>query len=420
MAMTRSTALIWILACVFCLTTACQHGQATRSALPDALSLAVNEMENPAPPLSAFPNLTATSEGSTVLSWLEPSDDQEKVLRFAVRRGESWSAVNQIKVSQSFNRHPAVLPAVTMLTDTAFISYWTQIRKNGSHTEDVYAAASRDGGKSWTEPVIVHNDRSESEHSLVSMAPLGPDKVAIIWLDGREEAKSERSMLMQTTLDINGAAGPESILDPDVCSCCPTSIERTSDGLFVAYRDRDRTDRGAIRDISILRLEAGKWSEPRRLNQDGWLLDGCPTNGVDVAVSRSRIAVAWFTSADDRARVKLAFSNDGGGTFTAPTQIDEGRPIGRASVALLANGVAVVSWVERADSKINLMARGVAPDGQISPAVTVASDISDGIGYPRVKPVGDQAMVAWAAAQGARKVRTAMISTKQETNVARK
>jgi len=251
------------------------------------------------------------------------------------------------------------------------------------------------------------------------MAPLGSDKVAIIWLDGREEAKSERSMLMQTTFDINGAAGPESILDPDVCSCCPTSIERTSHGLFVAYRDRDRTDQGAIRDISVLRFEAGKWSEPRRLNRDGWRLDGCPTNGVDTAVNRSRIAVAWFTSADDRAQVKLAFSNDGGGTFTAPIQIDEGHPIGRASVALLTNGVAIVSWVERADSKINLMARGVAPDGQISPAVIVASDTADSIGYPRIKPAGDRAMVAWGAAQGARRVRTAMISTKQEAQVAR-
>jgi len=226
-------------------------------------------------------------------------------------------------------------------------------------------------------------------------------------------------MLMQTTFDVNGAAGPESILDSDVCSCCPTSIERTSDGLFVAYRDRDQTDMGAIRDISILRFEAGKWSVPRRLNQDGWRLDGCPTNGVDVAVNRSQIAVTWFTSADDRARVKLAFSNDVGETFTAPIQIDEGHPIGRASVALLANGVAVVSWVERADSKINLMVRGVAPDGQISPAVTVASDTADGIGYPRIRLAGDRAMVAWVAAQGARKVRTAMISTKQETNVAR-
>lgn len=420
MAMIRSTVPVWMLTCVFCLATACHSGQATRSVLPDALSLAVNEVENPAPPLSAFPNLTATPDGSSVLSWLEPSGDQEKALRFAVRRGGNWSPVSQIRVSQSFNRHPAVLPEVTMLTDTAFVSYWTQIRKNGSHTEDVYAAASRDSGKSWTEPVIVHGDRSECEHSLVSMAPLGPDKVAIIWLDGREEARAERSMLMEATFDTNGVAGPESILDPDVCSCCPTSIERTSDGLFVAYRDRDRTDRGDIRDISILRFEAGKWSESRRLYQDGWRLDGCPTNGVDVAVNRSRIAVAWFTSADNKSRIKLAFSSDGGGTFATPIQIDEGHPIGRASVALLANGVALVSWVERADSKINIMVRGVAPDGQSSPAVIVASDTADGIGYPRIKPAGDQAMIAWVAAQGTKKVRTAMISTKQEAEVARK
>jgi hypothetical protein len=411
MTMTRSTVPSLALTCVFCLATACHRGQVTRSVLPDALSLVVNEVENPAPPLSAFPNLTAAPDGSSVLSWIETSGGQEKALRFAVRRGGNWSPVNRIRVSQSFNRHPAVLPAVAMLTDAAFVSYWT---------EDVYASASRDGGKNWTEPVIVHGDRSESEHSLVSMAPLGSDKAAIVWLDGREEAKSERSMLVEATFDTNGVAGPESILDPDVCSCCPTSIERTSDGLFVAYRDRDKTDHGDIRDISILRFAAGKWSEPRSLNRDGWRLNGCPSNGVDTAVNRSRIAVAWFTSADDRARVKLAFSDDGGGTFAAPIQIDEGHPIGRASVALLANGVALVSWVEKADSKINLMVRGVAPDGRISQAVILASDGANGIGYPRIRPAGDQAMIAWVAVQGTKKVRTAMIATKQEAEVARK
>jgi hypothetical protein len=120
-------------------------------------------MENPAPPLSAFPNLNATTDGAIVLSWLEPSGDQEKALRFSVRRGGNWSTVSQIKVSQSFNRYPAVLPAVTMLTDTAFVSYWTQMRKKGSHTEDVYAAASNDGGKNWT-GLGNHTGRKESPH----------------------------------------------------------------------------------------------------------------------------------------------------------------------------------------------------------------------------------------------------------------
>ena len=135
MTMKLSTGPILALACVFCLATSCHRGQATRNVLPDALSLAVNEMENPAPRLSAFPNLNATTDGAIVLSWLEPSGDQEKALRFSVRRGGNWSTVSQIKVSQSFNRYPAVLPAVTMLTDTAFVSYWTQMRKSGKRIQ---------------------------------------------------------------------------------------------------------------------------------------------------------------------------------------------------------------------------------------------------------------------------------------------
>ncbi|HKX32075.1 MAG TPA: sialidase family protein [Blastocatellia bacterium] len=417
--MRRSTRALGILIVGFCLATACSRGPATRSDASGSLSLVVNEMENPAQSSSAFPNLTTAADGSTVLSWLEPSGDREQVLRFAVRRGENWSETRPVTVNRSFNKHPAVLPAVMKLTETAFVSYWTQVRPAGAHAEDVYATASRDGGKSWTEPLIVHRDRSESEHSLVSMAAMGPDRVAIAWLDGREEASSKRSMLMETTFDLNGVASPESILDPDVCSCCPTSIERTASGLLVAYRDRHQTEQGDIRDISILRFESGRWSEPSRLNRDGWRLDGCPTNGVDVAADRSRIAVAWFTAANGPARVKLAFSNDGGGTFTAPQQVDTGLPVGRASIALLSNGVAVIAWVERQDSRLNLMVRGMTPDGQASPAVVVASDTGEGLGYPRIEAAGDRALAAWVSTRGAKKVHTALVSVKGPADLAR-
>jgi len=59
----------------------------------------------------------------------------------------------------------------------------------------------------------------------------------------------------------------------------------------------------------------------------------------------TRVAVAWFTSAADTPRVKVAFSQDAGGTFSQPIQVDDGETIGRVDVLLLPDGSALVCWL---------------------------------------------------------------------------
>ena len=81
--------------------------------------------------------------------------------------------------------------------------------------------------------------------------------------------------------------------------------------------------------------------------RDGWRIGGCPTNGPAVAATGHRVAVAWFTAADDRPRVQVAFSTDAGATFAAPLRIDGGQPVGWADAVLLDDGRALVSWLER-------------------------------------------------------------------------
>ena len=107
------------------------------------------------------------------------------------------------------------------------------------------------------------------------------------------------------------AGADEAVLDTRVCDCCQTSAAMTAEGPVVVYRDRSE---GELRDISIARLRNGEWSEPRTVFRDGWEISGCPVNGpVDRRRSGRRLAVAWFTAANDMSRVKLAFSDDAGG-----------------------------------------------------------------------------------------------------------
>jgi hypothetical protein len=45
------------------------------------------------------------------------------------------------------------------------------------------------------------------------------------------------------------------------------------------------------------------------VHSDNWKIDACPVNGPAIAATGRRVAVAWFTAANDTARVKLAFSS---------------------------------------------------------------------------------------------------------------
>ena len=94
-------------------------------------------------------------------------------------------------------------------------------------------------------------------------------------------------------------------------------------------------------------------------------------NGPAVAASGRRVAVAWFTAANDAPRVKLAFSTDAGASFGAPVRVDDGNPLGRVDVVLLDDGSAVVSWVESSPEGSSLRVRRIRADGEPGAAVIV-------------------------------------------------
>ena len=75
---------------------------------------------------------------------------------------------------------------------------------------------------------------------------------------------------------VAGVAENEEELDARVCDCCQTAAVATQRGLLVAYRDRGPDE---VRDISVVRFESGRWTEPHPLHSDGWKIAGCPVNG---------------------------------------------------------------------------------------------------------------------------------------------
>ena len=401
----RRPVLLIVLAVLFCIAIAAMPfvGHKQWRALSEAKTsvieqgkaaaptLAIDKLLNPAGAGSIAPHFTRTPDGRVLLSWLEPQGNAEYALRFAIRQGKAWTEARTITTRRNFMKHPAELPVVTKLSENNFVALWTQGKGTGSEGEDVYASGSRDGGQTWSAPVRVHQDDSKEEHGLVSMVPADADHVTIIWLDGRD---GKTTQLRQATLKADGSVKDETALDRDVCSCCPTSIVRTGDGLLLAYRDHTPDD---IRDIATLRFSNGRWSEPRVLHHDGWKINGCPMNSVQLAIFGRRVAAAWFTAANNQALVKIAFSNNAGESFNVPLQVNQGQALGRASVVWPSIESAIVAWAEKSEQGSRILLRQISPDGQATKPITVATGTK---AFPRLERDGDQVMITWADAAG--------------------
>lgn len=135
--------------------------------------------------------------------------------------------------STRFNPHPSVLPAVAVPGNGSLVAEWTQLMDSDPKhfSEDVHGAASRDLGSTWTTPVRVNRDNTESDQSLVSIAA-GEKESDIIWLDGRNAAQNGEFELVHTSVDGFGSLAPIRFWRPESALVVPLPSPTLRTGLL--------------------------------------------------------------------------------------------------------------------------------------------------------------------------------------------
>ena len=379
-------------------------------------SIVLQQDDSPARPGSAEPNLYASGDGRVYLSWIEAAGENRHALLFAVRIDNKWSEPRTIVESENLFVNWADFPSLIALSDGTLVAHWLIKGSPDSHAYDINIARSTDGGKTWSNPVAPHRDGTKSEHGFVSMLPLTGGRAGLIWLDGRnfknnshdsDGSPSNEMTLRYATIDSKSNVSEDAVLDPRVCDCCQTSAALTSEGAVVVYRDRSEKE---IRDISVVRFNKGRWTEPRTLSADGWEINGCPVNGPSISADGQKVAVAWFTAAKETPRVKVIFSTDAGATFGQPIQVDVAAPVGRVDVSILKDGSALVSWLERTANGGEVKVRRVRPDGARDEAIIVAeSSVARVSGFPQMALAGDEIIFAWTNPGTPSRVRTKVV-----------
>lgn len=358
----------------------------------------INFLTTPSISNSGEPYLFTSHDSSVHLSWIEKSKDTA-TFKFSSYKNNQWTEPVTIASGNTWFVNWADYPMVTS-NGKQLMAHFLDKSGEGTYAYDVKLTTSNDNGKNWSEPFLLNDDKKQAEHGFVTILPYGDD-FFVTWLDGRNtvmegmegmkhhEGHHGAMSLRAAIIDAKGKKLNEWELDNKTCDCCQTSAAIIANGPVVIYRDRSDNE---IRDMSIVRLIDGQWTEPKSIHTDNWKIAGCPVNGPRVSAEGNNLAVAWFSAATDTSHVNVSFSNDGGATFNKPTRIDEGTSIGRVDIVLLDEKSAIVSWMEGTMIKFIK----VYADGTKEPSITLAtSSESRSSGFPQMTKSGNQLFFAW-------------------------
>lgn len=327
----------------------------------------------PAAPGARGPSLALGPGGLTWLTWLEPEPAGRWALRVSTLGPQTgdWSVPHTVTAGLASPGSSFDPPSLTVGRDGAASIVWLvgAPSSGAGHghdaaTSEAWVSRSGDNGVSWSAPVrLTQESRAVEFPSLVALAD---GRVLAAWLDGRATHGGDGRTRLYSR--IVGGAGPDTLLDPSVCDCCPVALTAFPDGgALVAYRGRTTDE---VRDIQRRRFDGQVWEAARPLSEDGWKIPACPVNGARLASDGGRVAVAWYTGADDDPRVQVSFSADAGGQFLLPLRLDAAKPAGRVDTVLMRDGALLASWVS---AEGGVWVRRVSPEFSASDALLVAA-----------------------------------------------
>ena len=330
------------------------------------------------------------------LSWVEKVDDSS-TLYYASWQNDQWSSPNPITSGKDWFVNWADYPMIAV-NDNIIQAHFLQKSSPATFTYDVSITQSLDG-TDWSNPMIIHNDSTHTEHGFVSHIPRPDGSFQVVWLDGRNTSSSSEghdhhgSMTLRTAkIDMQGNISDRLKLDDRTCDCCQTSGVWTKNGSIVVYRDRSDLE---IRDIYITRQTENGWTIPKPVWNDNWHIEGCPVNGPRLATSGDDLSVAWFTAANNRPTVKVIFSDNLGESFKTPMVLDDDQPLGRVDVAWIDDNTTAVSWLDKSGQII--MAVVDKGKGVTSKQTIAQSSIQRSAGFPQLEFFDRTVFVTWTS-----------------------
>lgn len=239
-------------------------------------------------------------------------------------------------------------PKIAVGADGSVHVSWTQSLGKPMSAHIRYAR-STDGGRTFTPPIILNDDRQIISHRFDSLAADGRGRVAVVWLDARSRTDRTVKKSPQTDVGLYAAVsedggatfGRNRKVADHSCQCCRTGLTWTASGPIAYWRHVFGRN---IRDFAIAGLNGGP---VLRVTDDAWEIDGCPHHGGGIAVDgRGNLHIAWFTNGEKRKGI--FYRRIAGTDFSkADARLDMSAPLSLGDPARQAGHPAVAAAGDR-------------------------------------------------------------------------
>ncbi len=175
---------------------------------------------------------------------------------------------------------------------------WTQGLKK-RFAGYIWFSRSTDGGSSFDQPKVVHQDRAEITHRFDALSVAENGKITVTWVDKRdlEAAKKAKqpytgaAIYYAVSTDDGATFQKEQKLADSSCECCRIATTTKPDGTTVVFWRH--VFKGSQRDHMIAEIpKAGQPAKLTRATFGRWKIDGCPHHGG--ALARGGEGADWW------------------------------------------------------------------------------------------------------------------------------
>jgi len=292
------------------------------------------------------PYLTKDNKGNTVLSWVRMINDSTTAFCYAISTdGKKFSSPAVIPNSGNIEPHGENIPKIIFRPSGEIIALWGVANPNpkNKYSGLVYYTQSFDNGVTWTKAKPLASNTSSYDQRYYDVALLPNGEVAAIWLDNRKTTTKEGSALFFATTDGRNGFENEKLIAQPCCQCCRTDLYvDTKGGIHALFRG---IVQDSIRDmVHIVSTDGGKtFSEPKRINEDNWVIKGCPHTGPAMTENKDGIHFAWFTGGKNKGCF-YTNTTDNGKSFAGADSITSTGA--HPQIASLPNGKLIIVWDE--------------------------------------------------------------------------
>lgn len=327
------------------------------------------------------PTVAVSEDGGTAYyTWVERTDGAWNVWLSAWERGaEGPSAPVRVNTTPgNAAAHDQAPPQVGVdLKGRVYVTWTNSIPVEGRRfpASDLFVAVSSDGGRTFGPEQHVHSDAggAPAGHTFHNMTRLEDGAMLVSWIDGRrseaarlasegstasegddehaegEHAEGEHAAMHASNIgseirvariEDGGARVYETaVLDTSSCPCCRTNLAVDAHGrIYATWRhEYDSGDRDIV--LAFSDDGGATFSEPRPVRRDYWNISACPHTGPAIDVSASGdVHVAWYTGADDNAGIQHVVSRDRGESFTSARNVLPDVPVAQVALSPDAKG----------------------------------------------------------------------------------